>query len=58
MRNAIMHSFPTGENPDGYYIAFYKDKNNKQVAIDKDYLRAFIKQNETLCCLIHGARGH
>lgn len=59
MRNAIMHSFPTGESPDGYYVAYYKDKRtNEQIAIDKEYLKEFIKKNETLCLRIHGARGY
>lgn len=58
MRNAIIHSFPTGENPDGYYVAFYKDKKtNEQVAIDKKYLKEFIKKNEALSLQIYSARG-
>lgn len=59
MRNAIMHSFPTGENPDGYYVAFYKDKKTgEQVTIDKEYLREFIEKNEALCLRIHDVRGY
>lgn len=58
MQNTIMHSFPTGENPDGYYVAFGKDKKtNEQVAIDKEYLTGFIEKNESLCLRIHDVRG-
>jgi len=57
MRNSIMHSFPTGNVVDGYNIAVYKDKSDKQIEIDKNYLRHFISQNETLSGLIHAQRG-
>lgn len=58
-RNTIIHSFPTGEKVDSYTIPIYRNtKKNKNVRIDKYYLRDFVKRNEKLCSLIYDARGY
>lgn len=49
-RNAIMHSFPSGEKRDGYYVAIYRDKHSLQsTIIDKKYIVHFIESNQELC---------
>lgn len=57
-RNAIMHSLPTGKIVDGHPIAIYKDRDNKQIDIDEQFLRDFIGQNEALSARIHSRRGY
>jgi len=56
-RNKIIHSFPTGEMVEGYYVAMYrKNAANPYINIDKDYLEAFIRDNDTLHTLIYAKR--
>lgn len=53
-RNQIMHSFPTGEKPDGYYVSIYrKEADSQDVVINKEYLEKFIKDNDELSSLIY-----
>jgi len=56
-RNTIIHSFPTGEKVEEYYVAMYrKDAASRYITIDKNYLRAFIRDNEKLHTLIYAKR--
>lgn len=55
-RNAIFHSFPSGEKHDGYYVSYYRDKNSSSTAIDKEYLEKFIKKNDRLSELLEEHR--
>ncbi len=58
-RNAIFHSFPTGEKVNNYYIPIYRnDYKGLNIEIDKEYLKAFIKKNEKLSDLIYRFRGY
>ena len=58
-RNAIFHSFPTGEKVNNYYIPIYRnDSKGLNIEIDKEYLKAFIKKNEKLSDLIYRFRGY
>ena len=58
-RNKIMHSFPTGEKPDGYPIPMYrKSINDPYISIDKKYLEQFIADNSELSSKINEKRSH
>jgi len=58
LRNAIMHSLPTGEKVDGYYISHYRNKDGSITKITKSFLLDFIKKNEELSLKIHTVRGY
>lgn len=56
-RNCIIHSFPTGEKVDDYYIPVYRNDSKKiYVKVDKEYLIKFIKKNEELSTTLHKFR--
>ena len=58
MRNAIIHSLPSGKKVDNYPVSIYRNtKKNLNFDIDKRYLQEFIKKNEKLSLLIHEVRG-
>ena len=57
MRNRIIHSFQiTGE--DGEQCLATKHKNGQQEVINKDYLKEFIRLNESLSDELHKLRGY
>ena len=58
-RNSIIHSLPTGEKVDNYFIPIYRnDSKRKYIRIDKQFLIDFIKKNEILCDKIYAFRGY
>ena len=57
IRNRIIHSFQiTGE--DGEQCLATKHKNGQQEVINKDYLKEFIRLNESLSDELHKLRGY
>ena len=60
MRNRIMHSYQT-TNKQGRQVLATKEKikdGNKQFEITEEYLKNFIKLNETLSLKLHDLRGY
>jgi hypothetical protein len=56
-RNMIIHSSPTGEKRENYYVPMYrKTKQDDYIVIDKEFLKNFIQDNEQLSLLIHKVR--